>query len=196
MERPARRATPRGTVDVDVRAKQTPRSGLAGASGGAGWWSARTNSANLEAASRRSLGRSSAAERPGNHRPTDQGHGNSSVGVPAWTGTGIGKGRRGANTGSQRCSWRTSGAASARRGSRAIHASPMRGTTLSQPWATIRTAWFASCGNCAVTRRPITASSIWISAVGVAIVFSLGGVSRIGWSDPLRSRRWKESEVA
>ena len=146
---------------------------VGGKSAGAGAWRAASAAARVAAHPLRSARGTSIPRAPSIHGTTDQGHGYPAPGSPRTTGTGtrtpVGSSRR-ERDGSTCCSWRTSGAAIARRGRRAAHCAPTRQTEQSHPSAAceIGTSSAAPSGPaCSASSARTRASSMTTSAAGL-----------------------------
>ena len=111
----------------------TPRNGLRGALGGAGWCSARRNAPSCSATAVGTMAVARSAGVPSIHRTIDHDHGYLPDGRPIRIGTGTGNVRIGLSSGSHCCSLVVRLAATARRGRRASRSSPIRQSVLSHP---------------------------------------------------------------
>src|SRR5215469_3787221 len=81
----------------------------------------------------------------------------------------MGRGSRGASSGSQRCSCARICAPSVRRGRRATSSSPTRNITLSHPFARNSTGWPARSGCWPASRRPTSPAETSTSAAGIGL---------------------------
>lgn len=148
----------------------TPRTGLAGACGGAGCPNPARKAASWPAQRRRCAAGCPAAVVPSIQRSTDQCHGKNGDGVPQRSGAGTDISSPVASFGSQVCSCSTSGAAAARRGSLTASASPSRKMALSQPVAAERSGRAARSGNWSASRRRTRPPLTRMSAAGMPAI--------------------------
>ena len=131
--------------------------------------SARRNRPKGAASAARVASSSPSGSRPGTCAAPNHGHGNSPVGRPTNTGSGIGSGSRGASCGNAPSSRSKPGMATARRGKRNTQRSSTSQAVLSQPTPSSCSDSSATSGNWSVIRPRASGSSTVTSALQTGI---------------------------